>query len=200
MAKAIGITGGIGGGKTTVCKVFRILGIPVFEADAVARQLMDEDEEIKKAMVAEFGESVYTADGKLNREFLAAAIFANNELREKVNGLVHPAVHNAFFRWKEQNNEFPYLIYEAAILFEGGFNRHMDYTILVTAPEEQRVARVMKRNGMTEGKVWERIRSQMPDDRKRGLADHCIDNDDNILILPEIIRIDKKLKTDGTIW
>lgn len=200
MAKVIGITGGIGSGKTTVCKVFRLLGIPVFEADAVARELMDEDEDIKKSMRAEFGEFVYTADGKLNREVVAAAIFKNNELREKVNRLVHPAVHKAFFRWREQHEDFPYLVYEAAILLEGGFQNQMDYIILITAPAEQRVARVMKRNGMTEKMVWERINSQMPDEEKRKLADHCIDNDDNNLILPEIIRIDKKLKTDGTIW
>lgn len=200
MALTIGITGGIGSGKTTVCKVFSMLGIPVFEADAAARHLMDKDESLRNSLTTEFGKDIYSSDGKLNREKLAAAIFNDAKVRDKVNALVHPAVHNAFFNWCEANKEKPYLIYEAAILFEGGFHENLDFTILVTAPEEERVLRVMKRNSLTEKMVRERIKSQMPEEKKMDLADHCLVNDDKNLILPEIIRIDEKLKSDGTIW
>lgn len=196
----IGITGGIGSGKTTVCNVFRLLGIPVFEADAAARQLMNEDEGLRNDLIAHFGKTVYHSDGKLNREQLAGILFNDNRQREKVNALVHPAVHAAFFRWCKANSSFPYLIYEAAILFEGGFQEKLDFTILVTAPEEERVRRVMKRNKMTEALVRERIKSQMPEEEKRKLADRCLLNDDKKLILPEIVAIDKKLRTYGTIW
>ena len=200
MALVIGITGGIGSGKTTVCRVFQLFGVPVFEADVRARQLMDEDPELKKALIDLFGEPVYTSGGSLNREMLAAAIFRNNDLRKQVNALVHPAVRKAFYSWLEQNQSFPYVIYEAAILFEGGFHEKMNYSILITAPENQRIARVMQRSGMTEKMVRERMKSQMPEEEKRQLADLCLENDNTKLILPAIVQIDKKLRTDGTIW
>ena len=199
MALVVGITGGIGSGKTTVCKMFRLLGVPVFEADAEARHLMNTDRELVTALIKLFGSEIYTHDGSLNREMLAAVLFNNETLREEVNRLVHPAVHKQFFYWLEQNAPAPYVVYEAAILFEGGFHDKMDFSILVAAPEEERTARVMKRSGMTEQMVRERMKSQWPEERKRALADVCLENDNRHLILPEIIRLDKKLKTNGTI-
>ena len=169
MAIVIGITGGIGSGKTTVCNVFRILGAPVFEADAVARQLMDSDEIIKNSLIDLFGKTVYI-EGKLNRNMLATAIFRNTGLRAKVNELVHPAVYNDFYEWLKRNKKFKYVIYEAAILFEGGFYEKMDFSILVTAPEEERIARVMKRSGISEQSVRERMKSQWTDIKKKGIC------------------------------
>lgn len=200
MAIVVGITGGIGSGKTTICNVFRTLGILVFEADAVARKLMDSNDAIKNALTELFGTEVYTLSGHLNRPKLAEAIFHNNALRLQVNELVHPVVRNEFYNFLEQNKPMPYVIYEAAILFEGGFHEKMDFFILITAPEEQRITRVMERNGLTEQAVRDRMKSQWTDEKKRQLADLCLENDNRHMILPEIIQIDKKLKTDGTIW
>ncbi len=200
MALVVGITGGIGSGKSTVCNVFRMLGIPVFEADASARELMDSETTIKNPLTELFGAGIYTPLGNLNRQLLAGKIFTNNNLRIKVNELVHPVVRRKFYEFLEQNEVFPYVIYEAAILFEGGFHEKMNFSILVAAPEEQRIARVMERNGLTEQSVRERMKSQWPEDKKRELADLCLENDNKHMILPEIIRIDRKLKTDGTIW
>ncbi len=200
MALVVGITGGIGSGKTTVCNVFRLLGIPVFEADAVARQLMDSDNKIKKGLTELFGHQIYTSYGHLNKPKLAEEIFSNSSLREKVNELVHPAVRNEFYKFVGQHEAMPYIIYEAAILFEGGFHDKMNFSVLVAAPEAQRVARVVKRNGVSEQSVRKRMKSQWPEAKKRELADFCLENDNQHLILPEIIRMDKKLKKDGTIW
>lgn len=200
MAIVIGITGGIGSGKTTVCKVFGLLGIPVFEADIEARHLMNSNSEIKTAMINLFGESIYTSEGQLNRQLLAPLIFQNNFLRVKVNELVHPVVRKEFYKWMKLKKTYTYVIYEAAILFEGGFYEKMDYSILVTAPKEQRIARTMQRNKITEQMVKERMKSQWPEEKKSKLADLCLVNDNKNLILPDIIRIDKNLKTNGTIW
>jgi dephospho-CoA kinase len=199
MALVIGITGGIGSGKTTVCRVFNLLGIPVFEADAEARQLMNSKSEIKTEMIGLFGEKVYNHEGQLNRQLVASVIFQNNKLRARVNDLVHPVVRKEFHKWLELKNLHPYVIYEAAILFETGFNE-MDYSILVTAPEEQRLARTMLRNGITEKMVRERMKSQWTEDKKKKIADLSLKNDNKNMILPDIIRIDKNLKTNGTIW
>ncbi len=200
MALVVGVTGGIGSGKSTVCNVFRILGTPVFEADLIARELMDKDRNIKSALTDVFGETIYTASGQLDRKKMAEAIFKNKNLLDKVNELVHPAVRSAFYDWLKQNEKFAYVIYEAAILFEGGFHEKMDFSILVTAPEHQRIARVVERNGISEQSVRERMKNQWPEDRKRELADLCLQNDNRNMILPEIIRLDTKLKTNGTIW
>lgn len=200
MALVVGITGGIGSGKSTICNVFRILGIPVFEADAAARHLMDSDATIKNALTGLFGDTIYTPSGHLNRQKMAEEIFTNNNLRIKVNELVHPVVRSKFYEFLEQNEALPYVIYEAAILFEGGFHEKMNFSILIAAPEEQRIARVMERNGLTEKSVRERMKSQWPEEKKRELADMCLENDNSHLILPEIIQVDKKLKANGTIW
>ncbi len=200
MAIVIGITGGIGSGKTTVCNVFSLLGIPVFEADGEARRLMNSNNKIKKALLGLFGEKAYTAGGQLNRQLVASVIFQNNKIRTKVNELVHPWVRKEFHKWLEWKKHYPYVIYEAAILFETGFYEEMDYSILVTAPEKQRISRIMQRNGITEPKVRERMKSQWPEEKKKKVADLCLENDNKNMILPDIIRIDKNLKTNGTIW
>jgi dephospho-CoA kinase len=200
MAVVVGITGGIGSGKSTICNVFRILNVPVFEADVAARHLMNTEIKIKLALVQLFGEDIYTANGELNRAKLAREIFGNSDLLERVNALVHPAVRIAFYHWLKQNDSFPYVIYEAAILFEAGFYEKMDFSILITAPEKDRIERVMNRQEITEQSVRERMKTQWTDEKKKKLATLCLKNDNRNMILPEIIRIDKKIKTDGTIW
>lgn len=199
MALKIGITGGIGSGKSTVCKVFRMLGVPVFEADTVAKQFINSDDRIKKELINLFGESVYTRNGSVDRKKLASIIFNDEIQLHKVNELVHPVVRNEFIKWAE-NQAVPYVVHEAAILFESGFYNMMDFTILISAPEEERILRVTKRDGSLPCQVKERMQKQWSDEEKRKLASTEINNADNELILPQIIKIDKQLKEYGKIW
>jgi dephospho-CoA kinase len=199
MSIQVGITGGIGSGKSTVCRVFRLLGAPVFEADEVAKRLTDTNPEIKSGLIRLFGKEIYTEDGGIDRKKLAGIVFNNDFHLAKINELVHPVVRNEFRKWAELQNT-PYVIHEAAILFESGFYKMMDFTILVTAPENQRIERVVKRNGISAEQVKERIAKQWPDDEKRKLAGIEIKNDNKHLIIPQIIEIDKRLKEYGKIW
>ena len=199
MALVIGITGGIGSGKSTICRVFKILGVPVFEADAVAKHLMNTNKEIRFGLIRLFGEGIYMDDDCVDRKKLANIIFNNDFILKKVNELVHPIVRNNFLEWLKKQ-EAPYVIHEAAILFESGFYKMMDFTIHVSAPEQQRIERVVKRDGITEALVVERIKKQWSDGEKQKLASVVIKNDNKNLIIPEILKIDKNLKEYGKIW
>lgn len=198
MTIKLGITGGIGSGKSIICAVFKTLGIPVFEADRVAKKLADENPEIRKTLTAWFGEEIYAAD-VLNRKMLAQLIFNEKNNLEKVNSLIHPMVRESFVQWSEQQTT-PYSIYEAAILFESGFYRLMDFTILVSAPEQLRIERVIERDKISADQVLARMQNQWTDDEKRKLASVELINDNKNLIIPQIIEIDKKLRTNGKIW
>jgi len=192
----VGITGGIGSGKTTVCKVFRVMGIPVFEADSVGRQLMNSDMEIHARLIDLFGSSVYLPDQTIDRKYLSGIVFNNPSLLAQLNSIVHPAVRNAFEVWC-QNQRSPYVIQEAAILFESGFYKMMDKTIVVATDEAERIQRVMKREGTSEEQVRQRIRNQWTDEQRIKLADFVIGNNDNELIIPQIVEIDKKIRANG---
>ena len=199
MTKVIGITGGIGSGKSTVCKVFKLLGVPLFEADVVAAKLINSKTEIRNELVQLFGNEIYSNHNKLNRKKLAEIIFNNDVLLEKVNNIVHPAVRFEFMNWLKQQKT-PYVIHEAAILFESGFYKMMDFTILVSAPEEMRIKRVMFRDGISSEQVFARMAKQWTDAEKRKFATLELENDNKNLLVPQIIEIDKKLKTNGKIW
>ncbi|MBK6282318.1 MAG: dephospho-CoA kinase [Draconibacterium sp.] len=199
MAIKIGVTGGIGSGKSTVCKIFRLLDIPVFEADRVANELINSNVEIRNELVLLFGNKIYEPDNKLNRKMLADLIFNDESLLEKVNNLVHPAVRNEFMLWHQKQNS-KYVVHEAAILFESGFYKMMDFTILVSAPKELRIERVVKRNKIQPEMVESRINKQWNDEDKLKLASFELVNDNKHLLIPQILEIDKKLKTDGKIW
>lgn len=199
MALKVGVTGGIGSGKSTVCKIFRLLGAPVFEADLIARQLMDTDEKIRNELINLFGKDVYTSEGCVDRKKLASLIFNNDIQLQKVNELVHPVVRTEFIKWADEQ-EAPYVIHEAAILFETGFYKMMDFTILISAPEEQRIERVLKRGGIQLEQLKERIQKQWNDEEKRKLASLEIRNADNDMIIPQIIKTDKQLREYGKIW
>ncbi|MGE0020996.1 MAG: dephospho-CoA kinase [Draconibacterium sp.] len=198
MTLAVGITGGIGSGKSTVCKIFRLLGVPVFEADLVAKDIMNSSKTVITKLSAWFGDDIYT-NGLLNRKKLASYIFESEEWLQKVNALVHPLVRDEFLRWKN-SQEVPYTIYEAAILFESGFYQLMDVNILVTAPEQLRIERVKERDNLTAEHILARMAKQWTDVEKRKLASAEIVNDNSTLIIPQILEIDKKLKTYGKIW
>ena len=199
MAIKIGITGGIGSGKSTVCKVFKLLGVPVFDADSVAKSLINLNAEIKTGLIELFGKNIYDQDNKVNRKMLADFIFNDNILMEKTNKLIHPIVRNKFIQWHEQQNAV-YVIHEAAILFERGFYKMMDFTILVSAPKNIRIERVVKRDKIQPEMVEARIEKQWSDEEKRNLASLEIVNDNKNLIIPQIIEIDKRLKEYGKIW
>jgi dephospho-CoA kinase len=192
--KKIGITGGIGSGKTIVCEVFKILGIAVFHADAVARKLQDSDERIRKELTRLFGASVYLPNGSLDRKKLAGIIFKDSFLKDQVAQLVHPIVQESFHQWERHHLHEDYILYEAAILFETGSYRNFDYTILVVADEATRINRVTKRDLTTPELILERIRNQMSDQEKIPLADFIIENDEKHLILPQILNLDQTFR------
>lgn len=172
------------------------MGIPVFEADKVARKLMDTDEEIHAKLVRLFGAAVYLPDQTVNRKYLAGIVFKDPYLLEQLNEIVHPVVRKTFFDWCERQQS-PYIIHEAAILFESGFYKMMDKTITVVTSENERIHRVMKRDGITMELVKERIKNQWSDEERIKLADFVIGNNDDQLIIPQIIEIDKKIKANG---
>jgi dephospho-CoA kinase len=192
----IGITGGIGSGKSTICKVFSVMGIPVFEADTVAKQLMNEDPQIRKQLIEQFGSAVYLPDQTLDRKYLAAIVFNDTSLLSKLNAIIHPAVAKKFDTWCGQQQS-PYVLHEAAILFESGFNKLMDLTITIVANENERIERVMKRDKTPAELVRQRIQNQMSDSERIKLADFVISNNDDELIVPQIVDIDKKIRTHG---
>lgn len=199
MAIKVGITGGIGSGKSTVCKIFKLIGIPVFEADKVAKYLINSDEKISNELIQLFGNNIYDSNKKLNKKMLADLIFNDESLLEKVNNLVHPAVRNEFILWHQKQNS-KYTVHEAAILFESGFYKMMDFTILVSAPEITRIERVVKRDKIKPELVESRMSKQWNDEDKRKLASIELVNDNKHLLIPQILEIDKKLKTNGKIW
>lgn len=189
----LGVTGGIGSGKTSVCRVFNVLGIPVFSSDLVAKQIMDNDKNIILRINSIAGKDLYT-NGSLNRLELAELIFKDNSLLEKVNSLIHPVVFDHFRKWvKEQ--AAPYMIMEAAILFESGASKLVDKVLTVVAPIEERVARVIQRNRLSREQILERIRNQMDDDSRIKLSDYVIHNSENDLIIPEILKIHEEVLT-----
>jgi len=199
MAITVGITGGIGSGKSTVCDIFKLLGIPVFEADLIAKQLINSNSEIIQGLVHLFGEGIYIQDKGVDRKKLAEIIFNDDLQLAKINALVHPIVRNEFNLWLRKQKS-KYVIHEAAILFESGFYKMMDFTILVSASEKQRVEWVMKRDGISEKQVLERIAKQWSDAQKRKLASIEIKNNNKDLIIPQIVNIDNQLKKHGKIW
>ena len=186
MLKA-GITGGIGSGKSTVCRVFSTLGIPVFDADSVTRYLMENDAALVQALSSLLGSEVYK-QGKLDRKLVAAMVFGNPELLQHLNSLTHPATTKFANEWHLQQSA-PYTIKEAALFFEAGTNKDMDVMIGVSAPEELRIARAMARSGSSREEIKSRIRRQMDESKKMNLCDFVIINDDKTAILPQILSI-----------
>lgn len=199
MALTIGITGGIGSGKSTVCKVFKMLGVPVFEADTVAKNLIGSHSEIRDGLIKLFGKGIYNQNGVINRKKLAHIIFNDDIQLAKVNNLVHPVVRAEFEKWADLQKT-NYVIHEAAILFESDFYKIMDFTILVTTSKNIRIERVLKRDGTSAKQVKERMKNQWNDEQKRKLATLEIKNNNRDLIIPQIIKIDNQIKKHGKIW
>lgn len=172
----IGLTGGIGSGKTTVAKAFEALGIPVYIADEEAKKLMHRSKVIKRKLIALFGENAYV-DGKLNRPFLAKIIFNDKAILQKMNAIVHPKVKRHFEKWVAKHNA-PYVIKEVAILFENGGHKQMDFVITVKAPISLRIERLLNRDNTSKEKIESIMKNQWPDDKKIALSDFVISNED----------------------
>ncbi len=187
--RIVGITGGIGSGKSTVCRVLEILGASTYYADDRAKWLMANDELLKQEIIELFGESAYKA-GELDRSYIASIAFNDKTVLEKLNRLVHPAVARDVEQWKEANDSAPLLLKEAALLFETGSYKSLDKTILVTAPEEIRILRVTQRDSHRSAEdVRTIIGKQMSDEEKAPLADFIIQNDGKQSIIKQVMNI-----------
>jgi dephospho-CoA kinase len=194
----VGVTGGIGSGKSVVCRIFGTLGIPVFEADKVARLLIETDANLRQKLSSLLGDAIFTVPGQVDRKKMAALIFGDEQLLEQVNSMVHPAVRAEFSSWHRLQKSV-YVIQEAAILFESGAYRQMDITIHVSADEALRTDRVVKRDHISAEQVRKRMNHQWTDVRKSGLADYEIVNDGKHFLTSQVIEIHNKILNYGKI-
>ena len=166
-----------------------MLGIPVFYADPVAKEVMHTDDELKKGIISTFGVQSFSEVGILNRKFIADIVFYDEKALEALNALVHPAVFRAFDKWLLSHRDAPYVMKEAALLFESGSYKMCTHSILVKAPEEVKIRRVIQRDGITEPEVRLRMLRQFSDEQKEKLADFTIINDENSLLIPQVIKL-----------
>lgn len=187
----VGLTGGIGSGKTTVARIFEVLGIPVYYADDAAKRLMNEDPELKQAIISQFGDLVYP-EGKLDRKAMASLVFGNKEKLELLNSLVHPATIRDGDKWGLQHAT-SYVIREAALIFESGVFKTLDFVIGVSAPSELRIRRVTERDRINEEDVVKRMNNQWDEEMKMSRCDFLLFNDDKQLLIPQVIALHEKL-------
>ena len=187
----VGITGGIGSGKTTVAKIFEVLGIAVYYADDAAKRLMMEDAALKEKIEQAFGKDVYD-NGILNRAKLSSLVFNNPEKLALLNSIVHPATIADADKWMQQQTT-PYVLKEAALIFESGSNKMLDKVIGVFTSAEQRIQRVMQRDNISEEAVKTRMNKQMNENEKMRLCDYVINNDENELVIPQVLKIHELL-------
>ena len=185
-----GITGGIGSGKSTVCRMFGVLGVPVYDADAWAKWLIGHDPQLIGGIKEIFGPEAYTEEG-YNRAFVAGIVFKDREKLAALNALVHPAVERHSRNWHETQEAAGarYTLKEAALMVESGSHKHLDVLIVVAAPEDLRIRRVMQRDGLTEAQVRARMASQMPEPEKIALADYVITNDERQMLIPQVWKL-----------
>jgi len=190
--KTIGITGGIGSGKTTCCRIFETLGISVYYADTRAKKLMNSDKMLKSQIKELLGKESYHRNGRLNRPFIASQIFNDKSLLKQMNALVHPAVGRDVIKWASQQTS-EYVMYEAALLVENGSYKNFTKLIVVSCPEDERIRRVVARDGTTTKEVKARMRNQLAEEKKIAVADYVIMNDGNELLIPQILEIHEKV-------
>jgi dephospho-CoA kinase len=196
----IGITGGIGSGKTLVCEVMEAAGIPVYYADAEAKKLLESNELAVNGVTRIIGKGAYDSEGKANRSFIASVVFADKDKLEELNTLIHPMVQKHYRDWVNSKAGKPYVGKEAAIMFESGADRDMDFIIAITAPEDIRIKRVIARDGKTETEVRKIIKQQLPASEVIKKSDFEIINDGETLVLPQLFDILEKIRTTSTAY
>ena len=190
----VGLTGNIGSGKSTISKIFSTLNVPVFIADVEAKLLYSETE-VKKEIKSGIGDQVFDSNGEVDLKLMANLIFNDKEALLKINRIIHPRTLSKYHRWLENHKQHIYTLHESAILFENNLQDHFDKIINISAPFETRLIRVTERDGIEQEKVMERMKNQMPEEKKNKLADFVIVNDGDQLLIPQVIEIDKKLKS-----
>jgi dephospho-CoA kinase len=184
----VGITGGIGSGKSTVAKIFFALGVPVYDADSRAKAIMNTDAVLIQQIRTEFGHAAYI-NNQLDRKYLAQQVFGFPERLKKLNALVHPRVGADYAAWVQQHSHKKYLLKEAALLFESGSAAQLDAIIVVTAPEDVRIKRVMQRDGRSEADVKRIISEQWPQEKLLALANHTVRNDERTAVIPQVLNL-----------
>ena len=189
--KRIGITGNIGSGKSLVCKIFNHLGISTFHSDEETQKLYFLPD-IKKEIVGRFGDEVYFEDGSLNKKLLSYHLFQNKEALQFIEDLLYPKLNQVFDEWCEKQTS-KYILFESAILFEKNFDRQFDKIIFVSAPEDVRVKRAMQRDRCDEENVRSRMRLQWDEETKKAKSDYIINNDNNVMLIPQVMRINSEL-------
>lgn len=193
----VGITGGIGSGKSLVCKIFQCLGVPVYDADSHAKALMTTDGILIANIQKEFGHLSYNTDGSVNRSYLGETVFNDPDKLKKLNGLVHPRVKEDYLRWVKNKSDHHYVLKEAALLFETGSSKEFNKIIVVHAPEELRIKRVLSRDAhRTRELVQEIIKNQMNEDDKLNRADFILYNDENQLLIPQVLELHQKFNAN----
>lgn len=185
----VGLTGGIGAGKSLVAQMFKVLGVPVYISDIEAKKLMTQNDEVKSQIIEAFGDISYLWDGQINREYLAAVVFNQPDKLKILNSIVHPALWRDSIAWAEKQSHFPYTIHEAAILFETGGYKNMDFNILVYAPAEERIRRTMDRDKVDRHAVIARMDKQMPEEKKMDLVDYVIYNDGANSLISQVVEL-----------
>ncbi|MDQ3550560.1 MAG: dephospho-CoA kinase [Bacteroidota bacterium] len=196
MPLKIGLTGGIGSGKTTVSKIFQLLGVPVYDADASTKNLYETNFELRQALMHHFGEDIYT-DTDLNRQMLSRIVFSDPSKLQLLNNLVHPLTIKDAEKWMNKQ-ETAYVIKEAALLYESGSVRELDFVIGVRAPKHLRIQRALERDKVTREEVINRMRSQIDEDIKMRLCDFIITNDEQQLVIPQVLELHIKLSELAT--
>ena len=190
----IGITGGIGSGKSIVSHLFEIMGIPVYDSDNESKRLTATDPHIREKLTSLLGKKAYLG-GELNKPYLASYIFSNENHLKTINNIIHPRVKEDFHSWGDKHPSHPIVAMESAIILEAGFKEDVNVVLMVYAPLEVRIERIMKRNNFSRKQVTERIRSQMNDEEKRLKADYVILNDGNALLIPQVEKFIRELRT-----
>jgi len=192
---SVGVTGNIGSGKSTVCSIFRGLGVPIYEADLAVKQLYQEHSGLRASLVALLGEGVYRAPGEFDAGFVRTRVFGDDDLRGRLNAIVHPVVFEDFAQWKAARalEGHPYVINEAAILFESGANETVDVVVGVVAPMEIRKQRVLSRDGMSEEDFVRRVAAQWPQERWMERCDFLVHNDGETSIIEQVLVIHRQL-------
>ena len=189
----IGITGGMGAGKSTICKIFGQLGVSIYDADSRAKFIISNNQELKKAITENFGWDAYTRKDELNREYLAKVVFNNEEKLELLNNLVHPAVKNDYEQWAQDHRDEPYSLKEAALLFESMSYKTLHKVIVIASPIETRIERIMKRDHVKREDILKRIQNQSTDRERMNKADWVIYNDGVRSLIEQILEVHHKI-------